>query len=436
MVLHRELKPLREGGWIGARRSLWLLGALLSLLCLATPAVAKYAAMVVDADTGRVYFSRNADERNHPASLTKMMTLYMVFEALEAKRLTLNQKMVVSEAATQRPPSRLRLRKGQTLTVEEGILALVTKSANDVATVIAEALAKDEDAFARLMTRRAQQLGMSRTTFGNASGLPHPRQRSTARDMVTLAMALKRDFPQYYSYFGKEEFTWKGRTYRNHNNLLGRFEGTTGIKTGYTNAAGFNLVAMVERPEHRLVGVVFGGRTAGSRDAHMRTILGKTFTLLERAPQIITPERVPIPAFRPGTGDRDRVARQAALDSGAPVPEARPLLADDGTPLPMLRPGEQLAQGDADPDGDDTNWAVQIGAYSDYRRARQVARQAVSDIPGLAIEGLAIEPLVRDGSPIYRARIIGLSELAARRACARLERNDLPCVPVAPDGDV
>lgn len=411
----------------------WLLGALLALLCLASPAAAKYAAMVVDADSGRVYYARNADDRNHPASLTKMMTLYLVFEALEAKRLTLGQKLTVSAAATRRPPSRLRLRAGQTITVEDAIQALVTKSANDVAAVVAEALAGSEDAFARLMTRRARQLGMSRTTFGNASGLPHPKQRSTARDMVTLAQALRQDFPQYYGYFSQDEFNWRGRTYRNHNNLLGRFEGTTGIKTGYTNAAGFNLVAMVERPGHRLIGVVFGGRTAGSRDAHMRRILARTFTLLERSPHIITPERVPVPALRPDDAARDLIAQQAAIDAGVPMPDEKPLLTADGRPVPLRRPDLQLAQGDADEDAGDIGWAVQIGAYSDYARARQVALMIADDIPDLALAGLSIEPLVRDGTALYRARIIGLSEVAARRTCERLARDNLPCVPVAPD---
>ncbi|MEQ9640825.1 MAG: D-alanyl-D-alanine carboxypeptidase [Alphaproteobacteria bacterium] len=404
--------------------------ALVGLVLLSAPAAAKYAAMVVDAETGRVYFARNADARNHPASLTKMMTLYMVFEALESKRLTMNQPLTVSKYAARRPPSRLRLRAGQTITVRQAIEALAVKSANDVAAVVAEALGGSERSFARLMTKRARQLGMSRTTFGNASGLPHRAQRSTARDMVTLALALRRDFPQYYSYFSQKDFRYKGRTYRTHNNLLGRFAGTTGIKTGYTNAAGFNLVAAVERGEHRLIGVVFGGRTARSRDRHMRRILGRVFYQLDKAPHIITPERVPIPAFRPDEPTRVRAAEEAreraAREAGVPVPALKP---PAGGTIEARRP---VRAGEAD----QTGWAVQFGAYSNYGRASQMAQRIAEREPALAAEGLAIEPLQRGGHQLYRARISGLSEFAARRACARLERKALPCVPVGPDGGV
>lgn len=404
---------------------------LFALALFSTPAAAKYAAMVVDADTGRVYFARNADKRKHPASLTKMMTLYMVFEALEAKRLRLDQPLKVSKYAAKRPPSRLRLRAGQTITVRQAIEALAVKSANDVATVVAEAMGGSESRFARIMTKRARALGMSRTTFGNASGLPHQAQRSTARDMVKLAQALRRDFPQYYSYFSQKTFRYKGRIYRSHNNLLGRFQGTTGIKTGYTNAAGFNLVAAVERGEHRLIGVVFGGRTARSRDRHMRRILGRVFYQLEKAPHIITPERVPVPAFRPDDETRARAAdaarERAAREAGVPVPAHKPVPGAKGVIEARRQPTANVGQ---------AGWAVQFGAYSNYRRASQMARHIAEREPALAAEGLAIEPLQRGGHRLYRARITGLTELAARRACARLERRDLPCVPVGPDGGV
>jgi D-alanyl-D-alanine carboxypeptidase len=250
--------------------------------------------------------------------------------------------------------------------------------------------------------------------------------------MATLARALRRDFPHYFAYFSTDSFEYHGRKYRNHNNLLGRFDGTDGVKTGYTDAAGFNLVASVERNGRRLVGVVFGGRSAQSRDAHMRRILDRAFAQLERSPHIVSPERVPVPLPRPS------LAALAGTETASAAPEApRPahkpgltVAAEGGAaPVPTLTPA---AAGSAVQEG----WAVQLGAYSDYRRASLLLRRVAKRLPDLDVEAVSIEPLRRDGTQLYRARLTGLSELAARRACARLERNDLPCVPVAPDDDV
>ena len=229
-------------------------------------ATARYASMVVDAESGQVLHAVNADTRNYPASLTKMMTLFLVFDALEKGTLRLDQPLPVSKRAAGMPPSKLGLKQGQTITVEDAILALVTKSANDVAVVIAEALGGQETTFAKMMTERAQELGMSRTTFRNASGLPNRGQKSTARDMVRLAQALMEDHDKYYHYFSTQSFTYQGRTYRNHNRLLKGYKGTDGIKTGYIRASGFNLVSSVERDGRRVIAVVFGGKTSRSRD--------------------------------------------------------------------------------------------------------------------------------------------------------------------------
>ena len=230
--------------------------AVLGILAMPLSASARYASVVIDTLTGQVLHEVNADTRNYPASLTKMMTLYLTFEALESGRWTLNTRLKVSRRASRMPASRLGLRRGERIRVEDAILALVTKSANDVAVVVAEALGRSETKFARLMNRKAQALGMSRTSFRNASGLPNRRQLSTARDMATLALALIEDFPDYYQYFSTADFKYRGRRHENHNALLAHYEGTDGIKTGYTRASGYNLVASSVRD----------GRGAGRQD--------------------------------------------------------------------------------------------------------------------------------------------------------------------------
>jgi D-alanyl-D-alanine carboxypeptidase len=229
----------------------------------------KYAAIVVDTATGRVLYESSPDARRYPASLTKMMTLYIMFEDLERGRFKLGSKLTVSKNASVQPPSKLGLRPGETITVEQAIKALVTKSANDAAAVIGENLAGSVPAFADRMTRTARALGMDHTRFRNASGLPDPGQYTTARDMMKLGVALQVRFPTYYEFFKTRSFVFRGRTHGNHNNLLGRVDGVDGIKTGYINASGFNLVSSVKRDGRKIVAVVMGGRTARQRDAHM-----------------------------------------------------------------------------------------------------------------------------------------------------------------------
>jgi D-alanyl-D-alanine carboxypeptidase len=232
-----------------------------------------YAAIVVDANSGNVLHNTSADSLRHPASLTKIMTLYLLFEQLEAGKLRLDSRLEVSEHAAQQAPSKLGLRPGQTLSVEDAIRALVTKSANDAAVVVAEALGGDEETFARMMTRKARALGMSRTVYNNASGLPDEDQLTTARDQATLGRAIQDRFPRQYRYFATPAFVYGGRAMRNHNKLLGRVEGVDGIKTGYTRASGFNLVSSVRRGNRHIVAVVMGGSSGGARDARMRLLI-------------------------------------------------------------------------------------------------------------------------------------------------------------------
>jgi D-alanyl-D-alanine carboxypeptidase len=239
-----------------------------------------FSSIIVDGNSGATLTSTNPDASRHPASLTKIMTLYLLFERLDAGKIKLDTEMPVSEHASEQDPTKLGLMPGQTIRVEDAIKGLVTRSANDAAVVIAEALAGSEDDFARLMTRKAHMLGMSKTTYRNASGLPDDEQVTSARDQSTLGRAIQDRFPRYYRYFSTASFTFRGHAIANHNHLLGSVEGVDGIKTGYTRASGFNLVTSMRRGNRHLVGVVMGGRSGSSRDAIMRNLLAEN---LEKA---------------------------------------------------------------------------------------------------------------------------------------------------------
>ncbi|MBB4233766.1 serine hydrolase [Rhizobium esperanzae] len=240
----------------------------------AEAANSKYAGIVVDAKTGNVLYSENADRLQYPASLTKMMTLYMTFEALEQGRIRLDTPVPFSAHAAAQAPTKLGVRAGGTITVEQGILGLVTLSANDAATALGEMLGGgSEDRFAQLMTAKAHALGMTRTTYRNANGLPNTAQMTTARDQARLGIALRQHFPQYYGYFSTRAFKFGTRTIRSHNRLVGSVAGVDGIKTGYTRAAGFNLVSSVQLEGKSIVGVVLGGASGPARDAQMRNLI-------------------------------------------------------------------------------------------------------------------------------------------------------------------
>lgn len=297
---------------------LWSLFAALLLLGLAGfagVAHAGYAAIVIDPATGEVISAVNADEQNYPASLTKMMTLYMTFQALQNGKLKVDQDLDVSTWAASRAPTKLGLRAGQTVSVNDCILGMVTKSANDAASVIAESLGGDEGHFAEMMTAQAALLGMNTTHFANASGLPDPNNTSTARDMAKLAIALYRDFPQYANYFATKEFVFRGQLIRGHNNLMDRYPGMDGLKTGFTDASGFNLASTAVRDGRRLFAVVLGGRSAGARDRLMARLLDDGFDnqatpemLVAQAGVSSTTRRV-LAALSPiGTAEADETA--------------------------------------------------------------------------------------------------------------------------------
>lgn len=296
----------------------------------------KYSGIVVDAKTGKTLYSYKADTLRYPASLTKIMTLYVLFEELEAGRFSLNSRLKITKTSAAKPPSKLGLKPGSTIRVKDAILALVTKSANDIAAAVAENIAGSEAAFARRMTATARRIGMKNTTFRNASGLPHSGQKTTARDMATLGRAIQERFPKYYGYFDTRVFTYNGRRYGNHNRLLGSVKGVDGIKTGYIRASGFNLVTSVKRDNREIVAVVMGGRTGASRNAQMKKLIGE---YLPKASTGSNRSNVLTASARRGA------AFHAASLAEAPVPDLKPELEDEpqltGTvPVPAKVPAK------------------------------------------------------------------------------------------------
>lgn len=280
-------------------RSLAILVLLSLLLGLSRPVVAqigsdRYASIVIDAGSGAILSQVNADEYRFPASLTKMMTLYMLFEALRDRRVTLFQPVPVSSWAASMSPTKLGLLPGSYITVEQALLGLVTKSANDAAAALGELLGGDEDRFAELMTLRARALGMTRSTFRNASGLPDWGQVTTARDMATLARHLIQDFPSEYQYFSRPSFVFRGRTIWNHQRMLQTYPGADGLKTGYIDASGYNLVTSAIRSDRRLIGVVLGASSNGERDLHMASLLDQGFDRLG-VPTLMARQETPAP---------------------------------------------------------------------------------------------------------------------------------------------
>ena len=404
---------------------------LLSFTLLHTSAFARYAAIVLDADTGRVLHAANPDTRNYPASLTKMMTLYLVFDALESGQLKLKQRLPVSARAAGMSPSKLGVKRGESVTVETAILALVTKSANDAAVVVAEYLGGTEAKFARLMTKKARELGMRRTSFRNASGLPNRQQLSTVRDMAVLAKRLVEDFPQRYRYFSRQRYTFHGKQYKNQNSLLRTYPGTDGIKTGYIRASGFNLAASVTRDGRRLIGVVFGGRTAKSRDRHMAKLLERGFkkVLAIAAKPPVVPKKRPVivaSQTKPATTTRIKPTKtQRTKPTAAPRPQ----------PAPSRNPSWRQTYPSLANRTVAEEWAIQVGAYRDIEPARSVLRKAIALIPRLTENTrVSISPFTAGDTLMYRARLIGLSSASAKKACKQLERRKIPCVAIASKG--
>lgn len=289
-----------------------------------------FAAIVVDGNSGETLYARNEDELRHPASITKVMTLYLLFEQLERGRLSLDSQLRVSAHAAAQKPTKLGLRPGQSIMVEDAIKAVVTRSANDMAVAIAEAIGGDEEHFAELMTRKAHDLGMSRTRFVNASGLPDDAQITTARDLSILGRAVQERFPRYYRYFSTHAFYYAGQTILNHNHLMDRVEGMDGIKTGYTNASGFNLLTSVKRNGHFIVAVVMGGTSAPSRD---RIMAGLIEDQIDNGATIRTASAIQDNAS-PDLPPRPRADARLAAPDLPPRAQAQPETQDNSRPTP------------------------------------------------------------------------------------------------------
>lgn len=419
----------------------FLAGLIVLLSLSASPAWAgRYASIVVDAESGKVLHAANPDVRSYPASLTKVMTLFLLFDELESGRLRLDSQLRVSAHAAGQAPSKLGLRPGETIAVRDIILALVTKSANDAAVVAAEGIAGSEPEFAQMMTRKAQQLGMSRTVYRNASGLPNPGQMSTVRDQAILARAMINRHAAEYRYFSTRQFVWKGQTITTHNRLMLRYPGADGIKTGYIAASGFNLISSAVRDGRRIVGVVFGGTSGPQRDNHMKDLLDRGFAKLR------TGESVELAAAPSAddTADLDElVAAAHAASTVAAKPAAKtavhtapakpaPTKVATSKPTPHGKAAKRAADDEAAGDAEDS-WTIQVGAFKEYKPAHQAATKAVHTLGKMVGKGAIDIDKQKGRTPVYRARLAGFSLSQARAACKRLGKAGQSCKLIGPD---
>ncbi|TXL74333.1 D-alanyl-D-alanine carboxypeptidase [Vineibacter terrae] len=410
--------------------------------------VGRDAMLLVDAESGRELEAHAADDLRHPASLTKIMTLYLTFGALDAGQLKLSDRLPVSVRAASMQPSKLGVPAGGTLMVRDAVMGLITRSANDAAVVLAEGIAGDEDSFAQLMTQKARQLGMTSTVFRNASGLPSTYQVTTARDLTRLAQAMLRDFPHYYPLFSTRSWPFGRTILTNHNRMLGNYAGADGIKTGYINASGFNLVMSAMRDNRRLIGVVLGGNSVGERDEVMADMMDRGFEKCRtmrlaawQQPQQPTTARYTAINFTPGAAPAEpqqQVARSynppngsrsiadVVSEQAAPTTAAVSPLAMTRGPTPPQ--GSQAAETPA-------GWAIQLGSTFATRPAANAAlRTALSRLPGLRSDARPAVDALKSarGQITYRARLTNLDESGAARGCRTLKNAKLfACTPVA-----
>jgi D-alanyl-D-alanine carboxypeptidase len=433
------------------------------------------ASIVVDGYSGAVLHASNPDALRHPASLTKIMTLYLLFERLEAGRMRLDTPFKVSEHASEQAPTKLGLHAGQSITVEDAIKGMVTKSANDAAVVVAENLGGDEGNFAKLMTQRARALGMTRTTYVNASGLPDDNQLTTARDQALLGRTIQKHFPRYYKYFSTETFVYHGEAMRNHNHLLGSVDGVDGIKTGFTRASGFNLVTSVHRGGHYLVAVVMGGHSSFERDAHMRELISvhiKQASLRGTAPVIVEQVRHQSmasadvqPAAEPAAPIQPTVTLQAAPEQSRSSAELPVLVPSDASKqpshanaqvvtrwpsnlevfasvgsMPNAKPSAQATPAGSEPAREveaeplasghaQGRWLIQIGAFDGENEAKEHLTAAQLKMREALVGNLPITERFQKGhKTIYRARFAGFDKAGAESACKQLKRSAFECI--------
>jgi D-alanyl-D-alanine carboxypeptidase len=406
---------------------------------VANPAVdGRDAYIILDATSGRELSSDQPDQLRHPASLTKLMTIYLTFSALDSGRLSLGDGLPVSINALNAPPTKMGLPPGGTVSVRDATMALVTRSANDAAVVLSEALGGDEASFAQMMTSKARQLGMSQTVFRNASGLPNREQVTTARDMARLAFALMRDFPHYYPVFSVQSWPYRGRSLENHNRMLGSYEGADGLKTGYTNASGFNLVMSAMRDNRRLIGVVMGGDSAGQRDRMMAMLMDQGFasaatmrlsawtnirkppsaryTSANFDPSLVIPESTP----RLATASAAPLAGFTAAAPPPPQPPATQRVAGPAVPPPA----EGSVASNGPPIG---SWVIQVGSFNDPQAAQLALERASSTLVDMRSVTAAVDEVQMANKTFHRARLTNLSQVQAVDGCKRLEKKKIYC---------
>ncbi|WP_426314969.1 serine hydrolase [Methylobacterium fujisawaense] len=432
-----------------------------------------YAAMVVDVKSGKTLHAVNEDALRHPASITKVMTLYMLFEQMERGKFALDSELTISAHAAAQAPSKLGLRPGQTITVEDAIKAIVTKSANDVACAIGENIAGSEERFAQMMTAKAHALGMSRTRYANASGLPDPDQLTTARDLTVLAQAIQDRFPRYYRYFQTRSFAFRGRVIGNHNHLLGNVQGVDGIKTGYTRDSGFNLMTAAKSDGRQIVAIVLGGKSGASRDRIMadlvRSSLPRAYAGARVAPAVTEVAERARPAVVADAVSRTRTQVASADDEDVETTgtTGEPLdLSPSKTTTPggTWKPGPQgipkaaqaYAGGNAQPpfpgaskstarvaslERDEppkavsgarvvpTAWVIQLGAMDDEGKARSMLSEARAKVGGSLSKAAPYTVKVEHGgTTLFRARFSGFAEQdSAQEACSALKRSGFSC---------
>ncbi len=420
---------------------------LLALLLVVTtlPALAApHSAIVVDARTGRTLYQSDAEALRYPASLTKMMTLYLTFEALQAGRISKSTPVTFSPYAASMPPTKLGVRAGNSIPVDTAIYALVTRSANDAAVALGEKLGGDTDNFARIMTATAHRLGMNRTTFRNPNGLPASGQMTTAHDMALLGIALREHFPQYYGYFATRSFTYNRHRIPNHNHLLGRIDGLDGIKTGYTHDSGFNIVTSVKRDGRSIVAVVIGGRTSRSRDAEVAGLIAKYLPRASRhgdpsdyiaSRQEVAPAAVAVAL--PRHDAPTPVARPAKAAPAVPAPQALALVEE--APEPTARPAAvkvaEVAAKGVDPvstASTRSGWVIQIAATDSESQARAILDKTTKKAPTVLADASPFTSVYqKGGGTYYRARFGGFSSKAqAWDACGALKKHSIACYAV------
>ena len=413
----------------------------------------KYASIVMDAETGIILSQKYADKKLPPASLTKMMTLLVTFEAINSRKIKLNERIWVSKYAASMVPSKLDLKVGSSIKVKDAIYALVTKSANDVAVALAEHIGGSEYGFARMMNRRAKLIGMTNTNFTNASGLHDPRQVSTARDMAKLGRSLVVNYPREYKYFSTRSFTYRGKTYNNHNRLLGKYRGLDGIKTGYVSASGFNLVASAVRNNRRLIGVVFGGKSGKTRNAHMEVLLDSGFSKVGR----MRFAQAPAPTRKPGVILSDSQLSVPRSPSNQSLKSAyadlNNKIDNTGSTNSKLSDPSSLRAGLNTPQNFETSgrsasyarptlpestlsvsrntkpWSIQVGAFSSRASSDKALYNAAQKLPAQYAQATpVIAPLKTEQGWMFRARLSGFSKDTAYDACKYLDG----CMAVAP----